>query len=90
MTTSRNENTESDSTRLKEAFGQAVAARRLAYKYEQREFSRIVGVSNSHLRKIENGETSPTLTTIDKIAKALDTDAADLVCESCKIARKRS
>ncbi|WP_165173321.1 helix-turn-helix transcriptional regulator [Adlercreutzia sp. ZJ242] len=81
---------EAESARLKKAFGKAVSSRRLAHKFEQREFSRVVGISNSHLRKIESGETSPTLTTIDKIARALDTDAADLVCESCRLVRKET
>lgn len=69
--------------RLKAALGRTVSSRRLEHRFEQREFARIVGISNSHLRKIEGGESSPTLSTIAKIAAALDTDAADLVSEAC-------
>lgn len=69
--------------RLKAAFGRTVLARRLEHKFKQREFARIVGISNSHLRKIEGEENSSTLSTIAKIASALDADAADLVSEAC-------
>lgn len=72
-----------ESGRMKKAFGQVIASRRVKCGMEQREFSRMAGVSNSHLRKIEAGETSPTLTTIVKLASALDTDAGDLVIEAC-------
>lgn len=71
-----------ESERMKKAFGQVIASRRIKCGMEQREFSRMAGVSNSHLRKIEVGETSPTLTTIVKLASALDTDASDLVIEA--------
>ncbi|MDO4290228.1 MAG: helix-turn-helix transcriptional regulator [Eggerthellaceae bacterium] len=69
--------------RMKIALGETISNRRLELRYEQRQFARIAGISNSHLRKIEGGETSPTLSTIAKIASALDTDAADLVSETC-------
>lgn len=73
--------------RLKKSFGLVVSRRRVAARMEQREFSRVVGLSNSHLRKIEAGEVSPSLTTILKIASALDTDAGDLVGEACDLAK---
>ena len=73
---------ETESTRLKEAFGATVTARRKRLNFEQREFARVVGISNSHLRKIESGATSPMLTTVAKIAAALGTDAVDLVNET--------
>lgn len=76
-------NSVNESERMKKAFGQVIASRRVKCGMEQREFSRMAGVSNSHLRKIEAGETSPTLTTIVKLASALDTDAGDLVIEAC-------
>ena len=75
---------ETESTRLKEAFGATVTARRKKLNFDQREFARIAGISNSHLRKIEGGETSPMLTTVAKIAAALGTDAVDLVDEACR------
>ena len=84
MTTQRDIPYESESTRLKEAFGATIAARRRTQGFEQREFARVVGISNSHLRKIESGETSPTLSTIAKLAGALGTDASDLVDEACR------
>lgn len=88
MTQCDNTEYETDYMRLREAFGRTVTSRRLAAQREQREFARIAGISNSHLRKIESGETSPTLTTVAKIAAALGTDAADLVDESCWLAEK--
>lgn len=51
---------------------------------EQREFSRVVGISNSHLRNIEEDTIAPTLTTIAKLASALNTNAGVLVTEACQ------
>lgn len=53
----------------------------------QREFARIAGVSNSHLRGIEAGEVSPTFVTIYKIATTLDEEPSDLVAEACELIR---
>ena len=54
--------------RLSAALGRAIADRRDEKGFaSQREFSRVVGISNSHLRKIEAGEISPRLSTIHKI-----------------------
>lgn len=77
-------NPPTESERMKVAFGEVVASRRIECKMEQREFSRVAGISNSHLRKIEAGETSATLSTIVKLASALGTDAGDLVTEACE------
>lgn len=72
------------SEQLRKAFGATVTARREMCGYSsQRQFARVVPLSNSHLRLIEEGETSPRLSSIEKIASALGTDAADLVCEAC-------
>lgn len=76
-------NSLTESERIKIAFGEVITTRRIKCGMEQREFSRVVGISNSHLRKIEAGETSATLSTIAKLASALDTDAGDLVTEAC-------
>lgn len=62
-------------------FGEVLTAHRVAAGFDQRPFSRIVGISNSHLRKIEAGETSPTLVTLYRIAAVLEEDAGNLVVE---------
>lgn len=72
-----------ESERLNAALGKTIADRREKMGFvSQREFSRVVRISNSHLRKIEAGEISPRLSTIHKIAVVLETDAADLVNEA--------
>lgn len=78
---------ETEAERIKRAFGQVVARHREASPYHaQRLFSRVAGISNSHLRKIEAGLTAPTLVTIVKIASTLDEEPADLVAEACALA----
>ncbi|WP_365994622.1 helix-turn-helix transcriptional regulator [Gordonibacter sp.] len=52
---------------------------------EQRPFSRMSGVGNSHLRRIEAGEASPSLTTIAKIASAFAVEPADLLDETYRL-----
>lgn len=73
---------------LSAAFGGVVATRRAAMGLGQREFARIVGISNSHLRKIESGEVSPRLLTVVKIAEALGVSPEELVGEACRLAKK--
>ena len=69
--------------RLNKAFGETVTAWRNKRGFNsQREFARIVGISNSHLRKIEGGEVSPRLNTIAKIAEVLEVEAGVLVYEA--------
>ncbi len=45
------------------------------------ELSAISGVSSTHLNDIENNKKSPTLHTLEKIAKALDVKINDLFSE---------
>ena len=73
--------------RNKVAFGIVVEKRRVAAGHEQRVFSRMAKIGNSHLRQIEQGEVAPTLTTITKIALALGTDIDDLIVETCCVAK---
>ncbi len=49
----------------------------------------MVGISNSHLRKIESGETSPTLVTVWKIAAVLEVDPGMLVAETSELVTLR-
>jgi transcriptional regulator with XRE-family HTH domain len=47
----------------------------------QAELSKAAGVSPAHLGRIERNEHDPHLSTIRKIAKALDVDPSELVDE---------
>lgn len=69
-------------TLVRSAFGKVLATRRLAAGFDQRPFARLVGISNSHLRKLEAGETSPTLVTLYKIANVLKVDAGYLISQT--------
>lgn len=53
-------------------FGQAVRKMREGLNYSQEEFANIVGVHRTYMGGIERGERNITLTTIHKIARALD------------------
>lgn len=68
-----------DSQLVKRAFGEVVSARRNDEGFKQRTFSRVAGISNSHMRGIESGEVSPTLVTLFKIAATLDIEPEQLV-----------
>lgn len=71
------------------AFGEVLARHRIAAGFDQRPFSRAVGISNSYLRKIEQGETSPTLVTLSKIAMILGVTPGALVVEMDDYLRER-
>ena len=45
----------------------------------QGDIVRILGVSRSFVSNIENGKTNPTLSTISKIANALDVSSDELL-----------
>ena len=68
------------------AFGMVVTRYREALEMDQRYFARVAGLSNSHLRSIESGKTSPRLVTISQIAEAFGTDAGTLITEASRIA----
>ena len=70
-----------ESQRVKTAFGKILRRRRILAGYSQRPFSRAVGISNSHMRKIENGETSPTLITFIKICSVLGCSPSEFLTE---------
>ncbi|MBI5138941.1 MAG: helix-turn-helix transcriptional regulator [Candidatus Vogelbacteria bacterium] len=44
----------------------------------QKEFSKKVGLDAAYLSNIENGKMNPTVTTIEKIAKALGVTVSEL------------
>jgi len=69
------------------SFGKVLAAQRMAAGFGQRAFSRQVGISNSHLRKIEAGETSPTLVTLYKFADVLGVETGWLLSQTDMVMR---
>lgn len=73
-----------DAAAIKAAFGRVVYEHRLAIPIEQRPFARMSGVANTYLRRIEAGESMPTLYTVAKIASAFGLEAADLVDETMR------
>jgi len=52
---------------------------RTAHGIAQEELAALAGIERSHMGKIERGEHMPTLALILKIAKALNTSAAELL-----------
>lgn len=71
---------------VKWALGHVIARHRNASRIDsQREFARVVGISNSHLRGIEAGEISPTFVTIYKIATTLEEEPTELIAEACEL-----
>lgn len=73
-----------DAAALKAAFGRVVYEHRLSMQIEQRPFSRMSGVGNSYLRRIEAGDAMPSLLTIAKLASAFGVEPADLVDEATR------
>lgn len=54
--------------------GERVKCERLKKSLKQYELAKKAGISNTYLSDIEVGRTSPSLKTLDKIAKALEVD----------------
>ncbi|MFD1206198.1 MULTISPECIES: helix-turn-helix domain-containing protein [Sporosarcina] len=52
--------------------GKRVKSIRLRKKMTQQQVADLANITKSHVSKIENGQASPALTTLSKIAKALD------------------
>ncbi len=82
-------NQSSDTELVKVAFGEVIERHRIDADFDQRPFSKIVGISNSHLRKIEAGATCPTLITVWKLASVLEVDPGTLVTEANEVVLTR-
>ncbi len=61
------------------AVGAAITARREALGISQLGLARAAGTSRTFLRGIEAGERGPTVVTLTKIARALDTTPSALI-----------
>ena len=51
----------------------------------ERKLSRVVGISNSHLRSIEEGAVSPSVVTLWKIASVLEIEPSDILTETRRL-----
>lgn len=58
--------------------GENIAKLRTKQKISQVGLSDLCGFEKSNMSRIENGNTSPTIKTLRKIAKALDIEMKDL------------
>ena len=61
--------------------GKSVRRLRIERFMSQADLSKVAGVSPAHLGRIERNEHDPHLSTIRKIAEALDVDPSELVDE---------
>jgi len=61
--------------------GKSVRKLRIKRFWSQAELSKAAGVSPAHLGRIERNEHDPHLSTIRKIAQALDVDPSELIDE---------
>lgn len=55
--------------------------RRVEKGYSTRELSERSGISRAAINKIENGKVSPTIVTLEALAKALECSVFDLLQE---------
>ena len=60
-------------------FGQSVRVARKEANLTQEEFADLAGINRSHMGQIERGYKSPSLATIDLIAKALNCSVVQLL-----------
>lgn len=59
-------------------FGNRVKEMRLAQGISLRKFALMIGINKSYLVDIEHGRKSPTLSTIEKIARGLNVSFTEL------------
>jgi transcriptional regulator with XRE-family HTH domain len=67
------------------AVGKAIRTLRKEKGLSLRELSRLAGLSTSFLSMVERGRSSLALTSLNNVAKALDTDLADLFISERKV-----
>ena len=67
------------------AVGKAIRALRNEKGLSLRDLSRLAGLSTSFLSMVERGRSSLALTSLNNVAKALDTDLADLFVSERKV-----
>ena len=67
------------------AVGKAIRTLRKEKGLSLRELSRLAGLSTSFLSMVERGRSSLALTSLNNVAKALDTELADLFASERKV-----
>ncbi len=67
------ENTEAENTNR---LGEQLAEMRLAKGFSQRKLAQLAGLTNTAISGIENGRSSPSINTLARILKVLDSDLA--------------
>jgi transcriptional regulator with XRE-family HTH domain len=65
--------------RLKQTVAGNIRRLRLQRGYTQEELSGLAGINRNYTGMIERGQRSPTVDTLEKLAKALEVDAMTLV-----------
>lgn len=68
-----------------EAFGQVLRKHRLSAGLSQEQLGLESGVQRNFISLIETGQNQPTITTIFKLASALDVKPSKLIAESERI-----
>jgi transcriptional regulator with XRE-family HTH domain len=58
---------------------QAIQRRRLERRLTQEELAAKAGITRGYLARLETGRHEPTLTTLQRLAKALKVTVADLI-----------
>ena len=71
-------------------FGAALRRLRRAAKMSQEQLGMAAGVQRNFISLIETGQNQPTITTISRLARALDMRASELVAEAEQEPRKKS
>jgi transcriptional regulator with XRE-family HTH domain len=64
---------------LRFALGAAIRATRQEHDVSQEELGHLAGLHRNHVGQIERGELSPTIDTVELIAKALSVSPSELV-----------
>ena len=70
------------SNKLQKTFGEQVKCRRISLGMTQADLAEKAGIHRPDLSDLENGRHSPTLETVEKIAKALGVPPKCLVSEN--------
>jgi len=61
------------------SFGKALKTERLKRSLSQEALAELAGLSRNYVSSIERGKVSPSLTTLEKLSKALGLSASKLV-----------
>lgn len=67
---------------LAKRLGSNIAARRKARKWSQEDLAEHLGLASETISRFERGATLPSLTTLERLGKALKSPISDLLAES--------